>query len=312
MNIYYKIVSNFSLIICLIIPGIIHAEQTTPPMFNSHKAIDMKSEKDEDEDVLFFTTDDGCKIAYKIQGDTLKPVLVLSNSIATNLNMWDGQIENFSKYFRVIQFDTRGNGLSDAPLGDYSIDRMGLDLVELLDFLNIEKVNFCGLSLGGFIGQWLGIHASERIDKLILVNTSAYLAPRETWNKHIRMLRNGGNMDFFEDMFISGWFPKDMIENEVDIVLPFMEMIRNTSPIGLAGSFAAVRDSDFRKTNALIMNKTLIIAGKYDEVTKPQHSEQIHATIPNSELIILSAVHLTNVEKKDEFEKLVIDFLKKE
>lgn len=281
-------------------------EAINTTIFKSQKEIIMENETTKE--VLFFTTDDGCKIAYRIDGDISKPVLVLSNSIATDMTMWDGQIENFSEYFRVLRFDTRGNGLSDAPVGDYSINRMGMDVLELLDHLEIEKVHFCGLSLGGFIGQWLGIHASERIDRLILANTSPYLGS-PIWNNNIRLLRSDSNIDPFEEMFISGWFSKEMIETKKETVTPFRKMIRNTSPIGLAGSFASVRDADFRKTNKLISNKTLIIAGKYDKVTKPEHSEQIHSVITNSELIILPVVHLTNIEGKNEFEKLILQFL---
>jgi len=278
-------------------------------MLKSKKEIFMENKANSE--VLFFVTGDGCKIAYRLDGDRSKPVLVLSNSIATDLSMWNGQIDHFSKYFRILRFDTRGNGSSDAPVGDYSINRMGMDVLELLDHLGIEKVHFCGLSLGGFIGQWLGIHASERIDKLILANTSPYLGS-PIWNENIRSLRSEGNMAPFEEMFISGWFPKEMIENTQEIVAPFRKMIRNTSPVGLAGSYASVRDADFRKTNKLISNKTLIIAGKYDGVTKAAHSEQIHAAIVNSKLVILPVVHLTNIERKDEFEKLVLDFLRED
>lgn len=259
--------------------------------------------------VSFFTTDDGCRIAYKIDGDFSGPVLTLSNSIATDLTMWDGQIENFSKHFTVLRFDTRGNGLSGTPVGDYSIARMALDVLELLDYLKIAKVHFCGLSLGGFIGQWLGIHASERIEKLILANTSPYLGPAKPWNENIHLLNNGIDATHFEEMFIGGWFSKEMIDEKKDVVLPFRKMICSTSSVGLAGSYAAVRDADFRKTDALILNKTLIIAGKYDQVTKAEHSEQIHAVVPNSELIVLPVVHLTNIERKAEFEKLVLEFL---
>lgn len=276
-------------------------------IFKSQMNIIMDDETTKD--VLFFTTGDGCKIAYRIDGDSSKPVLVLSNSIATDMTMWDGQIENFGKYFRILRFDTRGNGLSDAPVGDYSINRMGMDVLELLDHLEIEKAHFCGLSLGGFIGQWLGIHASERIDRLILANTSPYL-DSPVWNENIRSLRSEGKIDPFEEMFIGGWFPKEMIENEKETVASFRKMIRNTSPTGLAGSYASVRDADFRETNRLISNKTLIIAGKYDGVTKAEHSEQIHAVITNSKLVILPVVHFSNIESKDEFEKLILDFLK--
>lgn len=275
--------------------------------FDSQK--NMKMENKTSKNVTFFTTGDGCKIAYRIDGDFSKPVLVLANSIATDLTMWEGQIENFSKYFTVLRFDTRGNGLSGVPVGDYSIARMALDVLELLDYLKIEKAHFCGLSLGGFIGQWLGIHAPDRIEKLILANTSPYLGPAKLWNENIHLLNNGTDMAYFEEIFISGWFSKAMIEKRKDVVLPFREMIRRTSPAGLAGSYAAVRDADFRKTNALILNKTLIIAGKHDQVTKADHSEQIHAAVRNSELIILPVVHLSNIERKAEFEKLVLAFL---
>lgn len=261
-------------------------------------------------DASFFTTDDGCKIAYKINGDFSKPVLVLSNSIATDFSMWDGQIESFSKYFTVLRFDTRGNGRSDAPPGDYSIGRMALDLIELLDYLRINKVHFCGLSLGGFIGQWLGIHAPERLEKLILANTSPYLGPAKLWNENIHRLHSTRDMIYFEQLFIEGWFPKEMIEAEQENVLPFRKMIRKTSPEGLAGCYAAVRDADFRRTNSLIPNKTLIIAGEYDQVTKASHSKQIHAVVHNSKLVVLPVVHLTNIESKSEFERIVIEFLK--
>lgn len=232
-------------------------------IFNVQK--DIKMENKTTENVLFFTTGDGCRIAYKINGDFTKSVLVLSNSIATDFRMWNGQIENLSKYFTIIRFDTRGNGLSDAPVGDYSIGRMSLDLIELLDYLKIKKAHFCGLSLGGFIGQWLGIYASERIDKLILANTSPYLGPAKLWNENINLLKTQPDMQYFEKMFIGGWFSEKTIQSQKEVVFPFREMIRKTSPIGLAGSYAAVRDADFRKTNALISNKTLIIASNINK-----------------------------------------------
>lgn len=257
----------------------------------------------------FFMTGDGCRIAYQIDGQEGKPILVLSNSIATNFHMWDKQIPAFTKYFRVLRFDTRGNGASDAPAGDYSVDRMGFDVIELLDYLNISRVHFCGLSLGGFIGQWLGVHTPERIDKLILANTSSYLGPHNVWNDHITYLRKGGDMKKFGDMFINNWFPQNMLKNNDSTVSTFCNMVLATKPHGLAGSFAAVRDADMRRVIPLITNATLIIAGKYDSVTLPGHSEIITASIRGSKFIILPAVHLSHVEYQSDFEKLVIDFL---
>ena len=119
-------------------------------------------------DLSIFTTGDGCRIAYRFDGPANKPVLVLSNSIGTTLNMWDMQIQDLSEHFRVLRYDTRGHGASGVPAGAYSMDRLGRDVIELLEALNISRVHFCGLSLGGMVGQWLGIHAPDRIDRLTL------------------------------------------------------------------------------------------------------------------------------------------------
>ena len=124
-----------------------------------------KTFNNNDMNYLFFTTGDGTRIAYKLDGPEEKPVLVLSNSIATNMHMWDDQVKEFAKSYRVLRFDTRGHGASSVPDGPYSVERMGRDVIELLDFLKFEKVSFLGLSLGGIIGQWLGVHAPERVVK---------------------------------------------------------------------------------------------------------------------------------------------------
>lgn len=257
----------------------------------------------------FFETGDGCRIAYQIDGDNDKPVLVFSNSIATDFHSWDAQIATVGKYFRIIRFDTRGNGASDHPSGDYSIDRMGLDVIELLDYLKIAKVHFCGLSLGGYIGQWLGIHQPERIDKLILANTASYLGPLSYFNDNIRALKENPDMNAVADRFIKNWFPAKMIAQKDSIVSAFWNMAFHISPQGLAGSYAAVRDADMRKTISLIPNSTLIIAGKYDLVTKPGFSEKMAATIAHSKLIILPSVHISNVEYQNDFDKAVLSFL---
>jgi 3-oxoadipate enol-lactonase len=257
----------------------------------------------------FFTTGDNCRIAYRIDGESGKPVLVLSNSIATDFHMWDAQIRQLSRHFRVIRFDTRGNGASGAPVGDYSVARLGNDVIELLDHLHIPKAHFCGLSLGGYIGQWLGIHAPERINRLVLANTASYLGPREPWDQLIQELRSDGEMSKFADMFMKNWFPEAMLSGTNSTVQTFRNMVLSTSPQGLAGSYAAVRDADMRRTIALIPNKTLVIAGKFDVVTQAVHGESIASTIPGAKLVTLPAVHMSNIEYKEEFEKQLIDFL---
>ncbi|HVK98650.1 MAG TPA: alpha/beta fold hydrolase, partial [Dongiaceae bacterium] len=258
----------------------------------------------------FITAGDGYRIAYRFDGQATKPVLVLSNSIATTLEMWDTQITTLTKHFRVLRYDTRGHGTSTAPSGAYSIDRLGRDVIELLDALRIERVHFLGLSLGGMIGQWLGIHAADRIDRLILSNTSSYLGPAPQWDALITSLLEQPDMDAMGRMFLGNWFPPRMFESDLDLIERFRTMIVNTSPVGLAGNFAAVRDMDFRVTSALIERPTLVIGGSNDTVTLPGHSELLAATIPGAQLVILEAVHLPNIERAVEYEKVVMGFLR--
>jgi 3-oxoadipate enol-lactonase len=261
------------------------------------------------ENPSIFTTGDGCRIAYRFDGPSDRPVLVLANSIATTLSMWDGQIDSLVKHFRVLRYDMRGHGASGAPVGAYSLDRLGRDVIELLDALNIGRVHFCGLSLGGMVGQWLGICAPERIDGLVLCNTSPYLGPPGQFDLLIDSALKTTDMSEFAKMFLGNWFPPHMLADQQTVVDSFRSVILRIDPRGLAGSFAAVRDMDLRRTIALIPCPTLVIAGQYDNVTRPSHSELIAATVPDSKLVVFPAVHLSNVEYPADFLRVVLDFL---
>ncbi|MBB6633401.1 alpha/beta fold hydrolase [Cohnella thailandensis] len=262
--------------------------------------------------VDFFTTGDGVRIAYRIDGSAENPVLALANSIATSMSMWDGQIEELSRHFRVLRYDYRGHGASDTPEGPYSFDRLGRDVIELLDFLKIERAHFLGLSLGGVVGQWLGIHAPERIGRLVLSNTSSYLGPADQWEGLIASVLQPNSLPEIADRFMKNWFPSNMLESENELVETFRRMVLATRPQGIAGSWAAIRDMDMRRTAALIGHPTLVIAGQYDTVTLPGHGELIARTLPNAKLLVLPAVHLTNVEYPAEFLGAVIEFLQAE
>lgn len=260
-------------------------------------------------DTTFITTGDGYRLAYRLDGDANKPVLVLSNSIATTLHMWDGQVAALTPHFRLLRYDGRGHGKSDAPAGAYSMDRLGRDVLELLDALGIERAHFLGLSLGGFVGQWLGIHAPGRIDQLILSNTSAHLGPVSEFDARIAALQSSPDMPAVADAFLANWFPASMLEAKEPAVEPFRDMLLSTEPRGLAGNYAAVRDSDMRRTIALINRPTLVIAGTNDTVTLPSHSEHIASIVPGARLVMMPAVHLPNVECPDLYARTVLDFL---
>jgi 3-oxoadipate enol-lactonase len=253
-------------------------------------------------------TTDGSRIAYRFDGPADKPVLLLSNSIGTDLTMWDPQVEPFSKRFRLLRYDSRGHGASDVPAGPYSLDRLGRDALELLDALNIGRVHFLGLSLGGMVGQWLGIHAPERIDRLILSNTAAYLGPAKEFPDRIAGVLKADRSETAE-AFLRNWFPPNLLESNGPIITKTRAGLLATDPQGVAGSLAAVRDMDMRRTISLISQPTLVIGGQYDTVTLPGHSELIAATVPEAKLVILPVVHLSNLEAPDAFENAVLKFL---
>ncbi|HWX67662.1 MAG TPA: alpha/beta fold hydrolase [Rhodanobacter sp.] len=260
-------------------------------------------------DPSFFTTGDGHHIAWCLDGAEGKPVLMLSNSIGTSLHMWDGEVEELSKHFRVLRYDLRGHGASSVMPGAYSLDRLGRDVLELLDGLGIERVHFLGLSLGGFVGQWLGVYAPERIDRLILANTSSHLGPADQFDEQIAAVLRARDMTETAEMFLRNWFPAKMLEANAPVISRFRSMLLATDRQGLAGLYAAVRDTDLRRTIVLIPRPTLVIAGRYDTVTLASHGEAIAATIPGAKLLILPAVHLSNIEYPAEFTGAVSEFL---
>jgi len=255
------------------------------------------------------TLGDGARLAYRLDGDAHLPTLVLSNSIGTDLRMWDGQVAALARHFHVLRYDFRGHGGSSVPDGAYSLDRLGGDVLELMDALDIERAHFLGLSLGGFVGQWLGIHAPERIERLVLANTSPYLGPAAQWNGRIAAVLQAPDMTRTAEEFLANWFPARLLDSGSPLVEPFRAMLLATDPRGVAGAWAAVRDADMRRTIALIPQPTLVIAGRDDTVTSARHGERIAATIPGARLVVLPAVHLSNVERPVEFLQAVLDFL---
>jgi 3-oxoadipate enol-lactonase len=259
-------------------------------------------------DVDIITTGDGCRIAWRYDGPEHAPVLVLSNSLGTDMGMWEPQIAAFSSHFRVLRYDQRGHGRSGAPLGGYSIDRLGRDLIELLDLLGHERVHFCGLSLGGMIGQWLGIRAPERLNRMILANTSSYMGPPDAWDGRIDLVRNEG-MALLAQASVDRWFTAAFAASSPAAIAPVAAMLQATNAAGYVGSCAAIRDMDLRRSASLIVTPTLVIGGAKDPATPPPHSEALADTVPDAKLIMLEAAHLSNVECPELFRDAVLSFL---
>ena len=254
------------------------------------------------------TTGDGCRIHYRFDGPEGAPVLVLSNSLGTSMAMWDAQMEAFTRYYRVLRYDSRGHGASDAPAGAYSIDRLGCDLIDLLNQLGLDAVHFCGLSLGGMIGQWLGYRQPSRVRSLVLANTSAYMGPASNWDARIKLVLSQG-MAPLAEASISRWFTPAFAAANPDAVAPIHNGLLATTPAGYAGCCAAVRDMDMRRLGVLNPVPTLVIGGLRDPATPPAASEALAAEIPGAQCAWLEAAHLSNVEQPEPFAQLVLDFL---
>ncbi|MFF7707101.1 3-oxoadipate enol-lactonase [Pseudomonas sp. NPDC007930] len=251
------------------------------------------------------------ELNYLLEGAEGKPVLVLSNSLGTDLHMWDNQVPGLLEHFRVLRFDTRGHGGSLVSPGPYSIAQLGQDVLALLDHLKLERVYFCGLSMGGQIGQWLAINAPQRIAKLILCNTGAKIGAPEVWNPRIEtVLRDReAAMAGLRDASIARWFTAAYAEANPQIAGRITAMLAATSPDGYAANCAAVRDADFREQLGRIEAPLLVISGIEDAVTTPADGEFIRERVAGAQHVQFHAAHLSSVEVGQPFTAAVVKFL---
>jgi 3-oxoadipate enol-lactonase len=255
-----------------------------------------------------FAESNGARLNYRFDGPADAPVLVLSNSLGTNLSMWDPQIPALAARFCVLRYDTRGHGQSAVTPGPYSITQLGRDVVGLLDDTGIERAHFCGLSMGGVIGMWLGVYAAERINRLVLCNTAAKIGATETWNARIEMVRAKG-MDAVAETQAQRWFTPAFIAKSPEVIAAMRQMIASTPPEGYAANCGAIRDMDQRETISRIRARTLVIGGSHDPVIPAADVRYLVDTIPGAKLAELDASHLSNVEAADEFTKTLLNFL---
>jgi 3-oxoadipate enol-lactonase / 4-carboxymuconolactone decarboxylase len=248
-------------------------------------------------------------IFYRLEGSEGKPVLVLSHSIGTDHGMWEPQIGDVIEHFQVLRYDTRGHGASDAPAGDYTIDQLGEDVLALTDALDIGTFAFCGLSLGGAIGQWLALNAPERIERLILANTAPKFGSPEQWQTRIRMVKEGG-MNAILDLALQRFFSKESIERGNPYVSSIKSVILGTNPAGYAGCCGALRDFDSNAALEKIPAPTLIISGQYDVSTPwAGNGEVLAEKIPHTSSVRLDAAHLSNLERPRSFSSALLKFL---
>jgi 3-oxoadipate enol-lactonase len=251
----------------------------------------------------------GIRIYYELSGATNAPVVMLSNSLGTRLEMWDPQMEALAERYRLLRYDSRGHGRSDAPPGPYSLGMLGEDARALLDALGIANVHFCGLSKGGMVGQWLGSHHGDRLLSLTLCATAPRLGPAELWNQRIEQSARDG-MASLVDGVTERWFTisyRATPRPEIDQV---RAMILATSPHGYGACCAAIRDMDQSEAVRSIRTPTLIVAGADDPATTVEVMRSLHERIPGSRFVeIPQAAHLLNIEQAERFNRTLTSFL---
>jgi len=251
---------------------------------------------------------DGCNIHVEVEGPERAPVLMLSNSLGTDLSMWDDQAAAFTRHFRLLRYDRRGHGKSGVPQGPYAMERFGRDVLAVLDALDIERVNWCGLSMGGMVGQWLGANAPSRIDKLILSNTACYYEDKKLWADRIRFARTNG-IPAVAAATMERWFTRDFRERAPETIARMTAMFVKTDIEGYLGCCEAIRDMDHRDLLPKIAAPTLVIAGRRDPATPLEANAYIRDRIPGAKLTVVETAHLANIEEPEAYTDAVLEFL---
>jgi 3-oxoadipate enol-lactonase/4-carboxymuconolactone decarboxylase len=242
-------------------------------------------------------------------GGQAAPVVVLSHALGLDHGMWDVQAADLLPYFRVLRYDTRGHGASAAPAGDYALDDLGGDVLALTDALGIDRFSFCGLSMGGMVGQWLALNTPERLTRLVLANTTARLTdPAMMETRRAGVL--AGGIAAIVDAAMGRFFSPAVLAGNAPAVASARRTLLATSPVGYAGCCAAIRDMDFTSALGRITTPTLVLGGDLDvSMPWPDHGGRLAASIPGAVAVRLPAAHLSSVERPRSFSAALFSFL---
>lgn len=255
-----------------------------------------------------FLTVDDARLFYHIEGNDDRPVLVFSNSLGTDHSSWNLQVADLLPCFRILRYDTRGHGASDASPGDYAMERLARDVLALTDALAIDRFAFCGLSLGGMTGQWLAARVPERVSHLVLANTSARIGPELMETRRRTVL--AGGMAAIAGTAMERFFSPETLAGNDPQIASARPVLLGTDPVGYAGCCAAIRDMDQTGLLASIRVPTLLIVGERDVPTPWEgHGEVIAREIPNVRVVRLAAAHLSNIEDPPAFTAALREFL---
>ena len=252
---------------------------------------------------------DGGQLFYQWDGPEQGPVLVFSNSLGSTHRMWDAQLEAFTRHFRVLRYDGRGHGQSSATPGPYTIEQLAGDVLKLLDALKLDRVYYCGLSMGGMIGMHLGAAQASRLHKMVLCNTAAKIGTPDVWNARITAVQAGG-MKAVAGAVIDRWLTAGFRSAHPGETANVLSMLEGCNPAGYAATCAAVRDADFRQMLGAVSVPTQVVTGAHDPATPAADGRALSEQIPGAKYTELAAAHLSNIEAREEFNREVLAFLK--
>jgi 3-oxoadipate enol-lactonase len=253
----------------------------------------------------------GININYQVDGPEGAPWIVLSNSLATNLAMWDQQAADLKAQYRVLRYDQRGHGTTDAPAGRYTFEQLIADALALMDGLGIKKAHFGGLSMGGATALGFAQKHPDRLDRIIVCDTPCQSTPTsaQQWEERIVVAQKQG-MEALVEPTVGRWFPPAVIEAKAPHVDKVRHMVRTTPVNGFIGCAAALANHDYASAVATVTRPVLFMAGEKDGVT-PTAMRKLSAALPGSRYVELpGAGHISNMDQPEGFTWAIADFLK--
>lgn len=248
------------------------------------------------------------RLRYEVGGVEGAKLLVLANSLGSSVRMWDKALPALEERHRVLRFDMRGHGDSEASVGPLRIEQLGHDVLRLMDEVKADRASICGVSLGGLVGLWLGIHAGNRVDRLILANTAARIGTRQMWEQRIATVRSAGISELAAST-LERWFTPAYRAEHPEEMEQIHKMIATTDPQGYSTCCGVLRDTDLRAEVAEVKAASLVITGTHDPATPPEDGRALHAGLPHSTYVELNASHMSAWECANEFAEAVMQHL---
>lgn len=257
---------------------------------------------------MSFVRINGVLLHYRTAGPTGSPAVVLVNSLGTDLRIWDAVVASLSQRYRVLAYDKRGHGLSDAPSGDYGIEDQVADLAGLLDHAGIGDLALAGVSIGGLIAQAFALRYPRRLRALVLCDTAPRLGEPAIWNGRVETIRRGG-LIAIADAVMERWFSERFLRDQPDDLAGWRNLFLRTDPEGYCRTCATLRDTDLTASVGGITTPTLVVAGSMDKSTPPDMVRACAAAIPGARFeLIEGSGHLPSIERPAELTALMTSF----